>query len=328
MPTRKSVPTPAQRAAAATPALQWGLSLQGPSPADLARWIAALAWAGRTPVRLSVNYEKLPAGADWLRTLCAGTEVTRAAFFDDEAREELVVHRGGTVSCHFDGDFDPPQALATLASAPFEVASFETLHPQWRQARPPYVAPGLGSNHFALGWGCALRGAGHERLVSPRWLEHGPWRLHRGKGDLRLVQFHAWAAPAAQALKQAKPGHRALGIGDESGYIADAHVFKHGLSGLYDDKLHMLRIVRTDGPPPAARELLDAAAALRQGALTPRQPLKRVAYVFPDPAAARAALHAIWLRGLECWTVIDGKETRLDTDHAPTPAPPAWTRGE
>jgi len=55
-------------------------------------------------------------------------------------------------------------------------------------------------------------------------------------------------------------------------------------------------------------------------------PVDNVAYVFMTEEAARAHLHELWLRGLECRALIAGRETRLDNDYAPHPDPPEWAR--
>jgi hypothetical protein len=51
----------------------------------------------------------------------------------------------------------------------------------------------------------------------------------------------------------------------------------------------------------------------------------QVAFVFFDEADARAHLHALWLRGLECRWMSPRGEVRLDSDYAPaTPPRPDW----
>jgi hypothetical protein len=51
-----------------------------------------------------------------------------------------------------------------------------------------------------------------------------------------------------------------------------------------------------------------------------------VAYVFVDEADARAHLHELWLRELECWLVDDKGKRRLDLDYHPVPNPPGWVK--
>ena len=307
-----------------TTATHWGLALQGPAPAEATRWLAQACFAGRTPVRQSVAYERGPVADDWLAKVCEPSRDTQALYFNDEGDEYLIVHPSGTVSSRFPFAGAVPEALHLLEAAPFEVASFESLH-DWSAIARSYRAPSFSRNHFPHGWGCAFKGAGHARLVSRRWLDFGPWKLHRGAQDLSLVQFHASQASAREALAQAKPGHALMGIGEQGGYLQQPYVFEHAISGLYDRDEHMLRVVVL-GRRLTPVEVQYACAALQQGALSTAQPLKRVAYVFPDPDEAQVWLHALWLRGLECWTIVGGVERRLDADHHPTPVPPSWAQ--
>lgn len=122
---------------------------------------------------------------------------------------------------------------------------------------------------------------------------------------------------------QAKPGHKAMGIDDEGGFLQQPYVFSTALSGLYDQAQQLLRVVVLGRSLPSV-ELLDACAARSQGALANDKPLKRVAYVFPDPAQAQQHLQALWLRELECWTVVDGNEQRLDLTYRYAHVAPDW----
>jgi hypothetical protein len=54
--------------------------------------------------------------------------------------------------------------------------------------------------------------------------------------------------------------------------------------------------------------------------------IERIAYVFVDEGDARAHLHELWLRELECWVADDRGKRRLDLDYHPVPSPPAWVR--
>lgn len=302
----------------------WGLALEGPDPEAALRWFVAHAWAGRLPARWVVDYQDRRPKADWLARTASAKGVV-AAYFAADQSESLICYPSGVVAARFPFTPDLDAALALLERAPFEVASFAALYP-WPSTSTRYRRPSFSRNHYPHGWGCAFKSAGHDRLVSRRWLPAGPWRLRRGAADVSLVQFHALGVPAKTAWTQARPGHTAMGIADEGGFVQRPYVFG-ALAGLYDAGEQMLRVVVL-GRAPRPRELLDARAALKQGALADGKPLKRLAYVFPRPADARRHLHALWLRELECWTVIDGVERRLDTDHQPTPAPPDWVIGE
>ncbi len=299
---------------------KWSLGLESPDPGAAVRWFAENVWQGRAPEQLVVKSKQQRPKADWLTRMKADKYDAAAAYFTADRKESLVVHTNGLVAGRFPFEPDIDRALTMLESAPFDVASFGTLREPWPES---YRAPSFGQNHFPHGWGCAFKGAGRDRLVSRRWLDFGPWVLGHGKGDLSLVQFHALDAPVKKALAQAKPGHHTMGISEEGGFLQKRYVFHTSLSGLYDQASETLRIVCL-GRKVEPVEMLDARAAVKQGALTATQPLKRIAYVFTKPDEARAHLHELWLRELECWTVIDGVEQRLDTSYAPQPVPPAW----
>jgi hypothetical protein len=301
----------------------WGLALQSPDPAAIAAWFAEHAWPGRNPEQLVVHYKPQRPKADWLARMTPDENDDVAAYFTSDRSESLVVHPNGVVKGRFPFEIDIDKARAVLETAPFDIASFDTLHDSWSTIDKKYRPPSFGGRHYPHGWGCAFKGAGHERLVSRRWLDFGPWLLHRGADDLSLVQFHALDASAKEALKQAKPGHLTMGISEEGGFLQQPYVFRTALAGLYDPEEQTLKIVVLGREPPPV-ELRDARAAVKQGALNESQPLKRVAYVFPKPADADRYLHPLWLRELECWTIVDGVEKRLDLDYAPQPEPPAW----
>jgi hypothetical protein len=41
--------------------------------------------------------------------------------------------------------------------------------------------------------------------------------------------------------------------------------------------------------------------------------------VFIQESEARQNLYELWLREIECWTYLDGVETRIDEDYSPPP---------
>jgi len=163
--------------------------------------------------------------------------------------------------------------------------------------------------------------------VSRRWLDVGPWRVLRGSNDTTLVQFHSLGATPAIALKQAKPAHTSMGIDDSGGYLQEPFVFETKIKGLYDAAHQRLRIVVLGREIPDV-ELLDACALRQAGTLGTNQPLRQVAYVFPNPKEAERNLPRLWPRELECWTIVDGEERRLDEDYLPATKPPAWVLNE
>ncbi|MGM0554948.1 MAG: hypothetical protein ACQEVA_01075 [Myxococcota bacterium] len=187
-----------------------------------------------------------------------------------------------------------------------------------------YLGYGFGDGHASLGWMCAFKGAGHERLVSRRWLEWGPWLLLRGPNDLSVVLFHDPQADWRSALTQCRPGHERMGISDRGGFIQTDFVYEYGVDGRYIPEERLLRITVLDRELTQT-EMLEACAVRHYNQLGEDRPVERVAYFFIDPEQARDHLHELWLRELECWTVIDGREVRLDDDYDPgEPDRPDW----
>jgi hypothetical protein len=308
------------------PAPRWGLALEGSDPAATLRWIVERIWPDRVPYELTLDARERKLSVGWLdRVLASGAKQDGfAVYFSADRRESLSMHSRRLVKARFPFELDIAAAQRLLEDAPFEVASFESLY-DWSEIDPRYTPPSFSRSHFRHGWGCAFKGVGHDRLVSRRWVEFGPWRLLRGENDLSLIQFHDLDAPPQVALAQAKPGHTTMGIDDAGGFLQQPYVFETTFSGLYDATEQALRIIVTGRETPAV-ELRDARAAVKQGALSADRPLKRLLYVFTNPQEAQRTLHALWLRELECWTIVDGVEQRLDDRYTPVPQPPAWVK--
>ncbi len=333
------------------------LSLSGPDPAALLRAAAAAFFDGREPASLRVDGTDRYPGGDWTRWAGRLEAALMARFPDDAAPPAepappplpgavadgsaetiarlsqlatpwLSLARDGVVKL---ASRDPLREVAPLldrlAELPFELAVGAVIFvAPWRALYPMHEATGLGGGHFPNGWMCAFRGDGHRRLVSRRWLEHGPWKLHRGANDTSLVQFHLLDADPAAALEQARPGHRRMGISNGGGFVQTDYLYTRTLDAEYLPETRDLRFTIADRDLPEL-EMLDACAMRHYQILGPDQPIERVSYVFEDEARARAHLHELWLRELECWAIVDGAPTRLDADHAPAPTPPAWAQG-
>jgi hypothetical protein len=207
--------------------------------------------------------------------------------------------------------------LRMLADVPFKICRFGSIWPRDWQAADD--APGQ-----LQGWGRAFRGAGHERLVSRRWLEHGPWLLHRAPGDLSLVQYHDFEAAPLEALAQARLAHEMLGTGEDSGMLRWGKPFTPAPDMLYDRAARLYEVVVAGREVPIG-EMFTVCMLRQRRRNHPTDPVDRVAYVFLTDAAALAHRHELWLRELECWSVEGGIKRRLDLDYAPpAPPPPAW----
>lgn len=296
---------------------------------------AALVAAGLVPAEppqsVAVDTGALPApvGADWMQQALSRAEVELFARWSDEdfvtvsVRSKLV--KLGRAAL----ELTPEQLVDVLAAVPFELAALPTLHPSWT-AGPPharYNPPGFGDLHFRHGWAALLRGRGHDRLVSRRWLDYGPWRTLRAASDTTLVQFHDLGAAAGDALAQAKPGHVLLGAASEkSGYIGPDYSFSPEVRATYSPERRALQLVIA-GREPTPRELRDAAASRCLQSLGPERPIDEVRFVFVDEELARRSLHTLWLYGHRCVLAGAHEERELDTDYAPPePERPAWVR--
>ena len=167
---------------------------------------------------------------------------------------------------------------------------------------------------------CAFKGAGHDRLVSRRWLTHGPWALlRRERDDVSVVLFHNTEADPQTAFDQAMPAHERMGISPRGGYLYREQDYKHDLDGRYFDADRSFRMV-VDGRQVSEEEMLDLCAFRRDS----DKPIDVAGFVFPDEAEARAHLHELWLRELACWTFIAGQQVRIDLDYSPALDRPDW----
>ncbi|MBL0216512.1 MAG: hypothetical protein IPQ07_21845 [Myxococcales bacterium] len=289
----------------------------------LMRAVGAWEYFTTPPQKVVLDYRSEKKGsASWADV--AAKCKTIAQIIWDEAAGKLLsftpgkIHQGALGGVVPEYPVSVEGVLAAFAALPVELA---TLQSPFEELHKIYRAPGFGDHQGPLGWGCLFKGAGHDRLVSRRWLEHGPWRLLRGPNDTTLVQFHALDATMEQAIEQAREGHQRMGITDTGGFIQTGYVYAYKPDGLYVAADRSLRIL-INGRDVSQREMLDAAAYGRLHRDVAEQPIASVRFVFVDgEPRARQHLHEIWLRGLECWAVVDGVEKRLDTDYQPGPSP-------
>ncbi|MCD9588809.1 hypothetical protein [Streptomyces sp. 8ZJF_21] len=307
-----------------------GMALTGLDITDMATELRERWFPGEVPQRITVDSHEVSPSVDWIerhlgRTgegaeegvdegAVEGPDVV-AAFFGDNSDRYLTVHANKMVRLSFDFEGEAAELVDALSDYPFEIASFQSRYREW-QTKEKYWAPSFGGAHFPHGWACAFRGEGHRSLVSRRWLDTGPWHLLHGPNDTTLVQFHDLKLGAAEALAQAKPAHEHMGHSNEGGFLRTPYVYRKEIKGFYDASRRVLKVVVLGRTVPAV-EMRDACAARRDNLLAPEQPVDNVAFVFLDPAEARAHLPRLWPYGLECWTVIDDVETRLDTEERP-----------
>jgi hypothetical protein len=302
-------------------------SFSGPNLLGLMRQLAALPALQADLIHLiRVDDRKRKLIPGWVDTYVPASQREIRVEWGADAHHWLRYDRDLLVAVQISGFSRNVNAVAALISdLPFTVASFGSMHDSWFAADNFYAGPSFGEGHFPLGWGCAFKGEGHRQLASRRWLEFGPWRLLRGAGDTSLVQFHDIAADAATALAQARPGHERMGISDIGGYLQRNYVYTHHIGGRYSPATRKLEIV-VHGREVTQVEMRDAAAVRRYQDLGPENPVDSIAYIFMEEGPARAHLHELWLRELECWALVAGREQRLDAAYQPAPTPPAWAQ--
>ena len=228
--------------------------------------------------------------------------------------------------CAPPGALDFAVFLAELKRIPFRLCG----------AGPPHLGPwrnlgfqdeGFGQGHHGHGFLAAFKGDGHRRVASRRFLGHGPWRLlYFPEDDLSVVLFHDFAATPEEALAQAQPGVLLLGNVPQSGYIFEKeHYYQEKVGGLYVAQDRTFRIV-VHGRDVGMHEMHDAFAMKYWQGADENKPVEDVAFVFIEEDRARRHLHDLWLRGLQCRTIVKGREVRLDTDYVPPDTKPQWVR--
>jgi hypothetical protein len=220
-------------------------------------------------------------------------------------------------------------ALAIIEPLPFEICGLGAVFfDEWIKA--DYERWSFSRSHIDHGWACAFRGAGHDRLVSRRWLDFGPWRVIRRPNDTTFVQFHDLGiTDSTEAYEVAKAGHERMGCSETGGFIQQIQDWMLAdVRGLYTVGERLLEIVVPPGDAVSQSRMLNACTLRLHHRLTrpAQEPIERIAYIFLDEADARAHLHELWLRELECWLVDGNGKRRLDLDYHPVPNPPEWVK--
>jgi hypothetical protein len=296
-------------------------SVSGPDPAALTTAIAELPVFAGPPASLDVDRARQAVTPDWLtRWLPRAKKHVQAAWSNGSTlwhSDTCVL----AVSRSFADDL--PGLARFVTGLPFELAAFWTPHAA-RWAAAGYRPRGFAGGHIQNGWGCMFKGAGHDRLVSRRWLEHGPWRMTRHPGDVSQLELYDLRADADTAMAQAKRGSERLGISPTGGFLQKPYVYASKLDGVYDARARTYKI------PVASRtlkqsEMLDACGLRAERRGDPEAPIECAGFAFvmgKDEAAPY--VHELWLRELGCWAVVDGADVRLDDSHTPTPEKPPW----
>jgi hypothetical protein len=286
-------------------------------------------FAGKLPTEIRVDNEPYKVEQRWIHNTLEKHKIMINADWDD--RWHYISYYGEDVIKvsvpEFNGNAH--SVLELLAPLSWTLISFSTLHKKWYAKEKNYFGCPFESGHFHLGWGCAFKGKGHDQLTGRRWLVQGPWLNIRGDHDTTLIQFHDLNADIDTAFEQANAAHERMSSRDIGGFIFADYEYEYNSKGLYSETDHKLRIIVVDREV-SQREMLDARALVVRQDAGVDTPLDNVAFIFLDykhgEAAARKHLHKLWLHGLECWTIIDGREVRLDLDYRPAPVKPEWVQ--
>lgn len=236
---------------------------------------------------------------------------------------QLFIEFPDSVKQYQDKPIESVETVHTwLQQLPFEVCIGGLPYIDWISPRFEYKTTVL-AGQYPLGWLLAFKGEGHKYLISNRWLEHAPLKVHR-QGDTTYLQFHQLSVPASVALEQAVPAWAALDTSPEGGFLPENLSPETGTMGQYDDSDGSMSVVVV-GRDPSLRELQEACVARNMRGLEDGREIKQIIYVFMEPERAQKHLHQLWLREIECHTFIDGKEVNLSESYKP-PAynKPSW----
>jgi hypothetical protein len=236
------------------------------------------------------------------------------------AGPHLSIASTGVVGWYVPRDTNAAEVIELATALPLQVMVMGP-HPAWKTP-----TDGFSGVHRSHGWAVIFKAHGHDRLVSRRWLDHGPWQLRHEDGDITYVQFHDLDVSREQAWDQASRAHQRMGIDyDVGGYVYAEHPIATRISGLYKAADRSFTVTRGNGQPMAQREMLDLCvyrARMRDDA---KGPIERVRVLFLEERDARRHLHELWLRELECWYVdVEGREVRADEGYAPARIRPEW----
>jgi len=280
------------------------------------------------PTQATVNAKPWVKGLNYAAMMKAGDSLM-AYWYPNTAQESFMSWwKKGCIKIETsERKANIAEAGEYLQKIPFELCAGRSISTDWGGVgrRIEYSGFGFSDGHWNHGWMCAFKGKGHDRLVSRRWLDYGPWRLIRDEThDLSIVQFHDLNADDDTALAQAKPGHERMGISETGGFIQTDFVWRYQQGASYDPAEQRLFYV-VYGRDVKPREMLEAAAVKLWQPLA--KPVKQVAYVFMDEKAARAHVHEAWLHNVEVRTFVNGAEVILtETYDPPAPKVPDWVK--
>jgi hypothetical protein len=286
------------------------------------------------PDYFAVDDVTLAFTEDWLEEYAKTCQQGVILRWGNENRKRFEYQQNNALVIQLDNFAKTPErVIECLQFYPWTIASFFTRRPE--VSRTPLLHDDFYKVPRSLRWGMTFKGKGHNLLPSRRYIVHGPWRILRNEAqDITLIQFHDVNANIPTSLEQAKPGHQFMGLmGERMGTVLLRGEYRdYGedeiskLLAFYNPSERMLLHIISDRPIVPA-ELLEACEARILQPLGKDQLIERVGYLFVNQEEAWQNLHELWLRELECWTMIEGKKVRLDEDYTPPLSQkPEWVK--
>jgi len=285
------------------------LSIRSKDTYSVVQALLSLPEFKSAPIDLTVDDSESPPLSDWMNHW-GYQPVEKLHLNWSKPPVWLIWERKNLVKCAICVPNTLESIFDLLETMDFQDAVLGSMHEQWSHGDSLYLGPILGP-HYRLGLACAFKGTGHDRVLSRRFLEYGPWRLHHRPRDLSIVQFHELHANADAAIEQARFGHERM----ELGHIEDFRSIGDELTGSYVASERLWRVDVDEELDDS--ELLEAVYVMRAQPFGPEKTVERVAYVFTNEELAKAHVHEIWIRGFETWVLTGQELKRLDVGYVP-----------
>jgi len=278
------------------------------------------------PNRVGIHGTRLPAvPADWVAVDFHGK--TFKADWPDGSYVHVNDRDLVSISTR-NFQLDVLEVIAPLSNVDFHAANVASIRWWDNPKGPAYKAPRGTVGTLPLGFAVAYRGKGHDRAMSRRWLDRGPWRVLLGANDTTLLQFHDESADVVTSLEQAKPCHAQMSDRAQAPLpLRDAYAA--GAVPVQGTYLALERKYRISvaGRKVSRLEMREVVAARYYQLLGSDRPVDNVMYSFMDKAELDEALPDLWLYGLEARYRDAAGPHRMDDKYVPPPyEKPDWVK--
>lgn len=236
------------------------------------------------------------------------------ANWDDASNRQLSLEQPDTLRLYQEflmPDID--QVLNWLSQKTFSVCIGGRIFADWPASVSDKI---LFPGQYEMGWMLAFKGEGHRYLVSERWLDYAPVKVHR-LGDVTLIQFHDLHTDSQTALAQAQLGWKLFDRSIGSGFLGSYKRKSDYFDGQYNADEGALYVTVFDHEP-SLEKIKDACYAREFLQFEDGQPINKIIYVFIEPELANRWVYELWLRNIECRTFIDGAEVILSDAYVPS----------